>query len=55
MFVPHFPELPNEGMRVTFLRERALEREEVTFLTWDHPMVVGVLDLILGGELEIPQ
>jgi ATP-dependent helicase HepA len=50
MFVPHFPELPNDGMRVTFLRERALEREEITFLTWDHPMVVGILDLILGGE-----
>ncbi len=50
MFVPHFPELPSEGLRITFSRERALEREEITFLTWDHPMVVGILDLILGGE-----
>ncbi len=51
MFVPHFPELPNDGLRVTFSRERALEREEITFLTWDHAMVVGILELILGGEI----
>lgn len=51
MFIPHFPELSSDGMTITFSRLRALEREDIVFLTWDHPMVTGILDLILGGEL----
>ncbi|MEO5915069.1 MAG: helicase-related protein [Luteolibacter sp.] len=45
-----FPALPHEGMTVTFDRQRALEREQEAFLTWDHPMVRGALDLMLGSE-----
>lgn len=45
-----FPSLPSEGMTVTLDRQRALEREQETFLTWDHPMVRGALDLLLGSE-----
>jgi ATP-dependent helicase HepA len=30
-------------------RARATREGELDFLTWDHPMVVGVLDLLLGG------
>ena len=45
-----FAGLPPEGTTVTFDRARALEREEITFLTWDHPMVLGALELLLGGE-----
>ena len=45
-----FAGLPPEGATVTFDRTRALEREDVTFLTWDHPMVLGALELLLGGE-----
>ncbi|MGI9239467.1 MAG: SNF2-related protein, partial [Verrucomicrobiales bacterium] len=45
-----FAGLPPEGATVTFDRARALEREEITFLTWDHPMVLGALELLLGGE-----
>ena len=51
MFIPYFPELLSDGMTITFSRERALEREDIHFLTWDHPMVTGILDLILGGEM----
>ena len=43
-----FPGLPGEGLTVTFDRRRALAREELQFLTWDHPLVVGALDLLLG-------
>ena len=28
----------------------ALSREDVGFLTWDHPMVSGAMDLLLGAE-----
>jgi ATP-dependent helicase HepA len=45
-----FPSLPNEGITVTLDRQRALEREHESFLTWDHPMVRAALDLQLGSE-----
>ena len=45
-----FAGLPPEGATVTFDREKALAREEIIFLTWDHPMVLGALELLLGGE-----
>ncbi len=44
-----FPALPADGMTVTLDRQRALEREQETFLTWDHPMVRGALDLMLSS------
>lgn len=46
-----FPALPEEGLAVTFDRSRALSREQLSFLTPDHPLVRGALDLLLGGEL----
>jgi ATP-dependent helicase HepA len=45
-----FPALPETGMSVTFSRERALSREDLGFLTRDHPLVRGALDLLLGSE-----
>jgi len=49
MYVPHFPGLNSEGVRITFDRYTARKREDLEFLTWDHPMVVGVMDLILSN------
>jgi ATP-dependent helicase HepA len=45
-----FPGLPAEGFTVTCDRARALAREDIQFLTWDHPLVTGALDLLLGSE-----
>ncbi|MEM8868563.1 MAG: RNA polymerase-associated protein RapA, partial [Verrucomicrobiota bacterium] len=50
MFTDVFPGLPDEGATVTFSRELALGREDIGFLTWDHPMVRGSMDLILSSE-----
>ena len=50
MFADSFPGLPAEGLTVTGDRQRALAREDVQFLTWDHPLVTGALDLLLGSE-----
>jgi ATP-dependent helicase HepA len=50
LFTDSFPSLPEEGMMVTCDRTRALGREDVGFLTWDHPMVRGSIDLILSSE-----
>lgn len=51
MYLPHFPCLENEGMTVTFKRENALIHEDITFLTWDHPMVLGIMDFIASKEM----
>ena len=45
-----FPSMPAEGIVATCERRRALSREEVGFLTWDHPLVTGAMDLLLGAE-----
>ncbi len=50
MRVPHFPELPEDGITVTLDRSIALAREDMAFLTWEHPMVRGCMDLILNSE-----
>ncbi len=49
VFADAFPGLPAEGLIVTTDRARALAREEIQFLTWDHPLVTGALDLLLGS------
>jgi ATP-dependent helicase HepA len=50
IFADSFPGLPAEGLTVTCDRQRALTREDIQFLTWDHPLVTGALDLLLGSE-----
>lgn len=50
VFADSFPGLPMEGLTITCDRPRALAREEIQFLTWDHPLVTGGLDLVLGSE-----
>ncbi len=51
MYMPHFPGLPNEGLLISFNRSKALKREDMTFLTWDHPMVLGIMDFISSKEI----
>lgn len=45
-----FPGLDPEGMTVTFSRDYALSREDVHFLSWEHPMAQGLLDLFQTQE-----
>lgn len=44
-----FPGLDPEGMTVTADRQIALSHEDWQFLTWEHPMVQGTLELLRGG------
>jgi ATP-dependent helicase HepA len=44
-----FPSIPKGGLSITFDRKRALSREDVRFLTWDHPIVTEAIDLVLGS------
>ncbi len=46
-----FPALPRGAEAVTFDRATAIAREDMVFLTWDHPFVNQVLDFfITKGE-----
>ncbi len=50
MYIPQFPGLPEEGCTLTTSRDLALWREDLQFLSWDHPLVRGALDLILHSR-----
>ncbi|MEK7433026.1 MAG: RNA polymerase-associated protein RapA [Cyanobacteriota bacterium] len=50
MFIENFPFLPLDGITITYNRDCALEREEFTFLTLEHPMVNGIIDILLSSE-----
>ena len=50
VLVDEFPGLKADGLTLTCDRARALRREDLQFLTWDHPLVTGALDLLLGSE-----
>lgn len=45
-----FPMLDDEGITATFDRQYALSREDIHFLSWEHPMVEGAIDMVLSGE-----
>ncbi len=47
----NFPCLPEDGTTITFDRNTALVNENYQLLTWDHPMVRGVMDLVLSDEI----
>ncbi|MCJ8314475.1 MAG: DEAD/DEAH box helicase family protein [Saccharospirillaceae bacterium] len=51
MLVPFVPGVPEDGAEVTFDRELALSRDEVRFITWDSPIVLGLLELLATSEI----
>jgi len=44
-----FSDLPDEGLSATFQRSTALAREDLAFLTPDHPIFRDALDQLLDG------
>lgn len=50
MHASHFPGLPEGGVTATFQREFALSREDIQFLSWEHPMVSGAMDMVLSEQ-----
>ena len=47
MLLPAFPGLPDDGFDACFQRDQAVRREDRAYLSWQHPMIVGALDLVL--------
>jgi ATP-dependent helicase HepA len=50
MITGNFPCLPDEGTTITFNRDTALAYENYQFISWDHPMVMGAIELILSEQ-----
>ncbi len=48
MMVASYPGLPYEGCTITFDRKTALSREDLHFISWEHPMIQGGIDLLLS-------
>jgi len=46
-----FPGLLDEGMIITCDRETALANEDMHYITWEHPMTDGAMDMVLSSEL----
>jgi ATP-dependent helicase HepA len=51
LLIGHFPGLREDGTTVTFSRDRALAREDMEFLTWEHPMILEAMDMVCSTEL----
>jgi len=50
MLCHNFPGLPEGGITGTYDRAEALSQEDMHFLTWEHPMVTGAMDMMIAGE-----
>ena len=45
------PLLDDSGITCTFSRELALSRDDLHFLTWEHPLVRETIDVVYNSEL----
>ena len=51
MLIPTLPGIPEGGTIVTFARDIASTREDCLFLSWEHPFIQGLADILNGTEL----
>ncbi len=50
MTVSSYPSVPADGTTITFNRDTALAREDMQFVTWEHPMVREGMEMLLTSE-----
>ncbi|RKF14548.1 RNA polymerase-associated protein RapA [Alginatibacterium sediminis] len=50
MLVDSLHSLPADGVAVTFSRDIALAREELSYLSWEHPLIISAMDAVLSTE-----
>jgi ATP-dependent helicase HepA len=51
MLTGHFPGLKEDGTTITFSRDKALAREDLEFLTWEHPMILEAMEMVHSTEI----
>ena len=49
MHLGNLPGLDDDGITATYNRNTALSREDIAYLTWEHPIITGAIDMILSG------
>ncbi|MDC9729642.1 MAG: SNF2-related protein [Methyloprofundus sp.] len=49
--VTHFPWVPEDGVTVTVDRATALAREDMQYLTWEHPMLVAAMEMMVADTV----
>ena len=49
-YVEAFPSLPPQGALATFDRAKAISREDIVFITPDHPLVFDAIGLLTSSE-----
>jgi ATP-dependent helicase HepA len=50
MHTGSFPGLRDEGMTITCERDIALANEDQEFISWEHPLLTGAIDMVLSNE-----
>lgn len=50
MTVASYPSVPVDGTTITFNRDTALAREDMQFVTWEHPMIREGMEMLLTSE-----
>jgi ATP-dependent helicase HepA len=48
-YVEGFPSIPRDGMLATYDRKRAIAREDIRFISADHPLVQDSIDLLVNS------
>ncbi len=48
-YVEGFPSIPRDGMLATYDRARAIAREDIRFISADHPLVQDTIDLLIDS------
>lgn len=51
MLVPDLPHLPEDGFMATTRRDVALARDDVQFLSWEHPFIDQAMELITSSTM----
>ncbi|HEX2099146.1 MAG TPA: helicase-related protein, partial [Candidatus Synoicihabitans sp.] len=49
-YIEAFPSIPPDGMLATFDRARALSREDISFLSADHPLLRDAMELLVNSH-----
>lgn len=51
MLMPVYPGLNSEGVSVSFNRDFSLKRDDIEFMSWEHPIAQGTMELFVTTEL----
>ncbi len=47
----YFPGIGEESITITFDRNKALSREDMAFVSWEHPMIPEAIEMVLKSEI----